>query len=412
MRNIVAEILGKAKSLLTRNKDLYGLIELQAKLNKLKSYRHPKLVKESQEAIDHLMRELQLVSDAIKLEPNQGFLHFVYGFKQKEVFPYYAYLAIVTAQAHNPNWPVLFCYAHEPTGPWWDKIKPKIHTIQMEDFSYFMGARFYHYAHKADVVRLLMLRELGGIYLDMDTITVKPLGHLLEHDFGMAVQSAVHQAAAGLCNAIMWGKPYSDFCVLWVNTYGAFRSKGRDDYWDFHSVKLPGMLARDHAKSITILGHRAFFYPLWTDIERFLFSESGDKFLPHLESALGFHLWNGATEDMLQAVTPEWIEKSGSAYANYVRVALGIKAPKGPIQLPSSRSDYIGVTALKRLPPKINPPVKPNGSAKLSADIAKEDKGEKKSADGQASELTGASAGLPILSGNSISNSNVTSENS
>lgn len=279
-------------------------------------------------AIDFLIDELRKLKSSASLPDGSAFLSFVYGFKEQEEFPYYAYLAIRSAQACNPSWPVVICFVNEPTGNWWLKIKPTIHTIQMPTFEFFLGARFYHYAHKSDVVRLLMLRELGGVYLDMDTLTVRSFKPLLEHDFGMAVQaSSVHDSPAGLCNAVMWGRPNADFVNLWIREYASFRSKGRDDQWDFHSVKLPAILARTHHEKIAILNHRAFFFPLWTDMERVMFTENGQRFLPHLHDAYGFHLWNGATEATLLRVTPEWIANSTSVYATYVRNVFKLPEP-------------------------------------------------------------------------------------
>lgn len=286
-------------------------------------------------AIDYLLRELRDLKSKIVLPNGGAFLLFVYGFKEQEELPYYTYLAIRTAQACNTDWPVVFCCVNEPSGIWWDEIKPTINVIKMPTFEYFLGARFYHYAHKADVVRLLMLRELGGVYLDMDTLSVRSFQDLTKHDFGMAVQASVHDAAAGLCNAVMWGKPNAEFVRIWIDEYRSFRSKGRDELWDYHSVKLPAILARTHYDKVTILNHRAFFYPLWTDLERIMLSEGGHRFLPHLKEAYGFHLWNGATEAALRKVSPEWIEASTSAYAYLVRQVL--KIPENP-----SRTDTSG----------------------------------------------------------------------
>jgi hypothetical protein len=291
-------------------------------------------VKESAAAIDDLLQQLSAIRERTHLPEGTAFIHFVYGFKASEEFPFYAYMAVKSAQACNPGWPVVFCFVNEPTGPWWQDIKSSALTVQMPNFDYFQGARFYHYAHKADVVRLLMLRELGGVYLDIDTITARPFSDLLAHEFGMAVQAGFEAHAAGLCNAVMWGKPNAEFLNIWIAEYASFQSKGRDDLWDFHSVKLPAILARQHYDKITILNHRAFFYPLWSDLERILLAERGERFLPYLQDAYAFHLWNGATEGALRRLSLESIRISTSVYAHFARKALGILHPDKPLQSP------------------------------------------------------------------------------
>lgn len=304
-------------------------------------------VASSEAAIDHLLKELRGLRARLQLPEGAAFIHFVYGFKEQEELPYYAYLAIRSAQACNPGWPVVLCFVNEPTGPWWREIRMSVNSVRMPTFDYFLGAQFRHYAHKSDVVRLLMLRELGGIYLDMDTLTVRSFASLLKHDFGMAVQASVGDAAAGLCNAVIWGKPNAEFLRIWIDQYRSFRSKGRDDLWDFHSVKLPGILAREHYDKITILDHRAFFYPLWTDIERILFSERGKRFLPFLDSAYGFHLWNGATEKTLRQISPSWIATSTSAYAYFVR--------RRVLELPEPEPELAGVEEKEAANPAKDP---------------------------------------------------------
>lgn len=41
-------------------------------------------------------------------------------------------------------------------------------------------------AHKADALRMIKLKEIGGVYLDIDTICVKSYVHLLQNKFVIA----------------------------------------------------------------------------------------------------------------------------------------------------------------------------------------------------------------------------------
>jgi hypothetical protein len=356
MRNYLAEIAGRLKNRYFSKLTFIERQLAQSKINQLKSLRHSSDVHRSQAVIEKFIADIGQVARDAPQKQGHKYLHFVFGIKTVEEFPYYAYLAVRTAQAHNPGWKTVFAYVNEPTGPWWTTLKPSLVVVQLDNFSYFMGARFVHYAHKADVVRLLMLRELGGVYLDMDTLTIKPYTGLLEHDFGMAVQAAVNDSAAGLCNAVMWGRPQAKFLLLWLSLYGSFRSRGRDEHWDFHSVRLPGILIRENPQLVTVLHHRSFFYPLWTDVVRILFSENGDRYIPDLDVAYGFHLWNGGIEDTLLGITPDWIQTSKSAYAHYVRQALGMEfralesAKVQPVQRATEKRTKVQVTSQKGLP--------------------------------------------------------------
>jgi hypothetical protein len=48
-----------------------------------------------------------------------------------------------------------------------------------------LGRPVTNYAHRADVLRLQVLEEFGGIYLDLDVVSLKPLDDLLDREFIM-----------------------------------------------------------------------------------------------------------------------------------------------------------------------------------------------------------------------------------
>jgi hypothetical protein len=59
-------------------------------------------------------------------------------------------------------------YQHLPTGPWWDLLAPHLTLIKTEVPDGIYGRKLSHFAHKADVLRLLAMKHSGGIYLDID----------------------------------------------------------------------------------------------------------------------------------------------------------------------------------------------------------------------------------------------------
>ncbi|RTL60499.1 MAG: hypothetical protein EKK41_28815 [Hyphomicrobiales bacterium] len=296
----------------------------QTALNYIGASIHPKGALRDRRTLLEFRSKLAAAARIRKPIEGQSYLHFVYGFKDRHEFPFYAYMAVRSAQFHNRDWPVFIHVVYEPTGPWWEKLlaDPTVMVIKIREFDYFGVARFYHYAHKSDIVRLLALHDVGGVYLDIDTITARSFSPLLEHEFGMAVQASIENSAAGLCNAVMWGKRNSHFSNLWIKQYRYFKSKGRDSDWDFHSVRLPWILTLKHAGHISILDHRAFFNPLWPEAVRVLFSGDGIKFWEDLQDAYGFHLWNGLTEKTLKTVGPDYVRNSTSVYARLARPVL------------------------------------------------------------------------------------------
>jgi hypothetical protein len=233
-------------------------------------------------------------------------IHFVYGFKQVEPFPFYALMAVLSAQAYHPRAKTFFFVCHEPTGPFWDIVKERVKVVKVPDFDWIGVARVYHYAHKADIIRMLALHDIGGLYLDCDTITLRSMNELANHDFVLGVQQTIPGAKGGFCNAIMMGRRQAPFAARWLESHRAFDSKGRDLHWDFHSVKLPMYLYSKATHEVHVLAHDKWFFPLWNHIHGFLFARDGVSAKQDLISGqYAIHLWHNMHAAALDTWSPE-----------------------------------------------------------------------------------------------------------
>ena len=76
------------------------------------------------------------------------------------------YLAIKSAYEVNKPDNIFFYYCYEPHGEWWERAKKYITPIRVEPPKEIFGNPIKSYAHQADVIRLQLLIEEGGIYLD------------------------------------------------------------------------------------------------------------------------------------------------------------------------------------------------------------------------------------------------------
>ena len=292
-------------------------------LNAQEARKNRGLVAASERTLNEFMSKLPDPADYDGNGKVPKVFHFIYGFHSAGDLPYFGYIAIRSALAFNPGWSAFYYCMHEPEGPNWDQIKDHVTVIKLDDFDYFMSARFYHYAHKADIIRMIVINHVGGVYLDLDTITRKSFEDLRDAQFCMGVQAAGSASASGLCNAVMIGQPNAVFSTEWLSKYDYFRSRGRDSLWDYHSVKLPSILMSRNPDTIRVLDYRAFFYPLWMTIEQQLFTERGyDLFKDSFYSAYCFHLWNGGTGHFLDELNEETIMESRTIYADIARRAL------------------------------------------------------------------------------------------
>lgn len=267
-----------------------------------------------------------------KMVPNV--LHFVFGMASDfggKPFSLPHYLAIRSAVELNKPSSAIFHYQYEPSGEWWEKAKSLITLNKIVAPDSFLGQPLYHVAHKADVVRLQALKETGGIYLDLDTISVKPLTGLLDYSFviGQELKTTfvpknwrqrikfklglvkTNEGSSGLCNAVLLSEKNSAFVNYWLSEYKTFRSRGRDKYWNEHSVQVPERLAAEHPDMMTQLGPFAFHYPLYDEAGLKSMFEERHEF----PQAYLHHLWESFSWDKyLSQLSVDKIIKEETTY--------------------------------------------------------------------------------------------------
>ena len=244
-------------------------------------------------------------------------IHFCFGFQKdfgEKPFSIFHYISIKSAYKINKPDKIFLYYKYEPTGEWWEKAKEYISTQQIEPPDEIEGNHLLHYAHKSDVFRLLILHERGGIYLDMDTICKKPFGDLLENKFVIGRQGRFMRG--NLCNAVMLAEKDSEFIKLWLEEYKSFRSKGFDEYWDEHSVKVPYRLSLKYPDLIHIEEYDRFHYPLYYKHSlKKLFKKNLD-----FKNAYCHHLWeNGSYEKYLKDLNEDYILNVNTTYNKLAR---------------------------------------------------------------------------------------------
>lgn len=241
--------------------------------------------------------------------------HFMYGFVpdfNKQPFSLVHYLAVKSAAVINEPDVINFYYKYEPSGEWWEKAKPYLNLIKIEPPTEVFGAPLYHPAHQADVVRLQIMIEQGGVYLDMDVICVKPFTSLLEHSFVLG-QEGLENRVAGLCNAVILSEKNAPFAKKWMEGFDprtslwrGFRSKGIDEHWSEIGCEYPAYLSKLIPEHIHVLDCKKFYWPCWVPdhLEAF-FRQQGGSF----EESYCHHLWEHlAWDGYLKDLTVDYIQ--------------------------------------------------------------------------------------------------------
>ncbi|PHH65372.1 hypothetical protein CDD81_2476 [Ophiocordyceps australis] len=194
-------------------------------------------------------------------------VHFITGVDEPNPVSIVTWLAVraVVAQM-GPGVEIRLHHVHlSQEGPWWPDVRKRVKLVRhqpefLADFaSTVPPPSQWRAAHKADVLRLQILRREGGIYLDTDVVLLRPLDALLSgrRDIVMAYEGGNRQ---GLCNGVILAKPGAPFVERWYRMYRDFDPTD----WNYHSVLLPAKLAVQYPDDICPLSPAAFFWPLWT----------------------------------------------------------------------------------------------------------------------------------------------------
>ena len=216
-------------------------------------------------------------------------VHFNYGLsEQDDDFLFVYYIAVLSCYIINKPNKIYFHYHYEPKGVWWEKTKELVDMIKVEIPKYIGKKEIKKTAHKSDILRLNILKEYGGIYLDIDTICSRPYKDLLYNKFVIANEINASGGNMGLCNAIMMSEPNSSFINQWLSLY---EECFHPDGWGEASIKLPQLLSQVN-KELTILPNSSFLYPGWMEIH--LIFETPSDINPDL---ITLHYWNQYSHD-------------------------------------------------------------------------------------------------------------------
>ena len=246
--------------------------------------------------------------------PNK--FHFIFGLEEDfggKPFGLLHYIAIKSAYVLNNPDEMNFYHKYEPTGEYWEKAKKYLNLVKVEPPQEVYGNEIKHMAHRADIIRLQALYEQGGIYMDIDTICVKPFTELLINKIVMGIQGHTDNPAVpyGLCNAIILAEPENDFIGYWFSKYESFNHQ----LWDTHSVQLPWKLYNELVLPVTALDYDKFHYPLHTK-EGIKDMFVRDKEYPN---AYAHHLWESNAWEHFSTLTEERIKTEDTTYNKLAR---------------------------------------------------------------------------------------------
>ncbi|XP_077863513.1 uncharacterized protein LOC144347329 [Saccoglossus kowalevskii] len=142
---------------------------------------------------------------------------------------------------------ILFHTDCEPTGQWWEEAKmiPVLEVVEREAPTSVFGQPLNPYwkTHPADITRIEVLLQYGGIYFDPDVFVVNSLEPLRHYDFVMG-----RPREGRLNNGIIISTKESEFLKLYYENYKNYNST----CYLCNSITYPNKIAFLHRDLIHI----------------------------------------------------------------------------------------------------------------------------------------------------------------
>jgi hypothetical protein len=172
----------------------------------------------------------------------------------------------------------------------------------------------------SDVMRLQILLEHGGIYMDTDIISMMGLdSHLkIAGEHNRLVMSWEDPSMTSVCNALMISPQGNKFIKAWLDK---MPEAIQSPIWAQGGVVLPAELAKDESlKDTRAILHHSFACPL--DLSKnWMFDPAlKQEAKERVGNAHAIHVFETFWRDIIKDITPEWIENNDCLFSELVRM--------------------------------------------------------------------------------------------
>lgn len=246
-------------------------------------------------------------------------IHFMWftGPKSRE-FSYINYLAVKIANDVQRPDKILFYYNEDhPENPHWQAMKQYVEMVKLEPPTEWDGSSLGDWPqYQADIVRLQQLHARGGIYLDTDSLLLKPLDDLMDYGYvqGAFLEGFSEGAIKGE-KEHMPGTPIlaergADFIRIWLDRMADGLRKG---VWAWHCVCLPAEIYHEHPDLAHVI-QADLVIPFDFNDKKILQPEYTEETLSSVENAYTVHMWDTIWSEDLKQITPEYLKNVDNAF--------------------------------------------------------------------------------------------------
>lgn len=209
------------------------------------------------------------------------------------------YLSIMTAyKQNNPTHIYLYCDTIQKNNIYWDMLKNIVTIVEIVPPSYHKGILLKSYHYKADIIRMEKLLEMGGIYMDLDVLSLKPLTNFLDKNIVLGAETATDKNSINITdfesitNAVILSEPNNKFIKDWFSQIG---DNLTEKPWAYHAVCLPKEILAQTEYDVTLEPKTSFMPFCFRD--DYIFSTEMKHRREELHKSYTIHLWENIWKD-------------------------------------------------------------------------------------------------------------------
>lgn len=209
--------------------------------------------------------------------------HFVYLSSPNFPFVMMHYLSVKTA--HSLNHPSkIFIYVNEEPidNIWWDRVKQIAQPVIVTPPKFICKTSIWANQHICDLMRIHILERFGGVYMDLDVLSLKSVKPLIASNKIVMCK----EEGKGLANCVIISPPNKEFFREWIEEYET-KYNNVEDFWVGLSVRKPGELQLQHVDDFKVLEQQAFLPHLYCDYRMF----DGSNCEKDFDDSYVYHAW-------------------------------------------------------------------------------------------------------------------------
>ena len=238
-------------------------------------------------------------------------IHFIYPWTDKtRPWSMVNTLAVRLAVKHNPDYEIIV-WTNSPT-----RVPLLGVTVKKCDLpTHVGGVEIVWPQYISDVMRLQILLDWGGVYMDTDMLLMMDLNSHVkaagEHDrLFMCWEDA---SMTSVCNALMISPQGNEFLSAWLQK---MPEAIQSSVWAQGGVVLPAELAKEESlKDKRAILHHSFACPLDLSKNWMFDSSLKQEAKERVGCANAIHVFETYWRDIIKDITPEWTEKNDCLFS-------------------------------------------------------------------------------------------------